>query len=338
MDMNNPQHRHFINVTYEGMIKQCIDHFLMNPDDYKIKQKKIITKEDIEERTQSYLDLYEAMHQNITHFWSYPKKGKKPDYTSNILQCFVNPINIISKSEEKKDFIASIIVVTDEIHNLSLDQLFKISEGYYVDDNGVERKGKPKSFEFSFSIQFSRISSSGPSVKNVNTSCILTDIFNAKVFKREDEIRAEEMKSMSSANNFTKLLGVKGFKDEISEKRNVKGSLVQLKDGDGEDVEVDFSSRKKKQEKDIVVKKHRDESSKKHKKSSSRRKDKDLESILEDSTVITEAKDNSTFIDDVSEVTFKNKKDKKEKSSKKKPVEQESVYSSSSGEDSDSSN
>lgn len=231
MDMNNPQHRHFLMYVYKEFIRLVIEIMLGQPTNYGLKCDAFPEITDQVRSSPDYIREIQFIYErDMSHFWSYPKKDKTVDKNSNLRSCFLNPLEI-EASENSKGYKSEITIVRKKSlgnHKINLKTLSIISEGWEHD----RVKRKEKGFEFSFSVSFPRITKTkGPSCKATPSSITIYDIFESRRALRQTDIIALKMSELiTDENDFASVIGVENFADTIIDEENRSHKLKPVED------------------------------------------------------------------------------------------------------------
>lgn len=210
LDMSNPHHRHFWEITCMGIVNQFIDFMMTNPGQWDFKFKKIDS--DFDRNSTKYKDAYKTALESLSTIIRFPKIGEEFDTESNIRMIYINPMNYIDKKDPKKNSHMKTFL-PHQTEPITQDDLELICQGWEIDPNTKEPVlGKPKGFEFSFRWLFSRgVRTSKNSIQPKGTAMYIHRIFDAPEFESKDSRHMKSLEETIDAD-FSRFVGVSGFK------------------------------------------------------------------------------------------------------------------------------
>lgn len=210
LDMSNPQHRHFWEVTCMGIINQFVEFMMTSPGTWDLKFKAVTA--DTDKSSKKYIDAFKSASESMSTIVRYPKIGEEFDTESNIRMIFINPMNYVDKTDPKKSSFMK-TYLPHQKEPITQDEIELICQGWEVNpETGKIFQGKPKGFEFSFSWLFSRgVRTSKNSVQPKGTAMYIHRIFDAPEFESKDSRHMKTVEE-SISEDFSRFVGVSGFK------------------------------------------------------------------------------------------------------------------------------
>ncbi len=279
--LENPHHVHFMEVTYRSFSRHLYEFIMLNMG-MSGKTKKSLSKAEVEGRSSDkYKEYFKSIDESFVNFFKFPKNGEELELDANYRRCVLNPSNIEAKGE-KKEFKTSVYLCSGKgREKITLEQLELICEGWEntgeKDDKGefIYVKGKRKALEFSFDLQFSRLTCAKEANAKVTlTAMYITDIFESPDISRADDKRAQEIASSENLANvdLSQFAGLK-FKGETEDKGQKFSRTSKFTDSDDENEEREREEREERRRKRKEEKERKQDSEDEDKKKKSKKDD-----------------------------------------------------------------
>lgn len=219
-DYNNPHHRHFWIEIVQQILNKTADEMLRDPSKFKIKCDPYLTPED--RLKKKYQSDFEKTLESITDVFRFPKVGEKQDdRTSTSRMFYVNPL--IYTDPKTGEINETKVYLPGSKTPVSLNVLENICKGYMFVDGKIVR-GKPKGFEFSAQLLFSRLTFTSKSAMQIKATAIyIHRFYKSTTGSNKDERHLNTLQDRIQADS-ERFLGLEGFVAPVSENnRNKRG-------------------------------------------------------------------------------------------------------------------